>query len=324
MFAKRRYLRVPGSPPLKTPILLPSFSSKGFPKVGKILQTMEEFISDEVLVSAYDLHYKKVEPSFDFATVLFVDSGGYEASKDVELSEIYEGGHVPQEWSPELHVETLNQIETNTPTVIVSFDHPDHRCSISDQIAKAKDLPINGKNQGKSLLIKPETKKSIRVKVASVVAEVPKMHDFSTIGLTEKEIGKSVFDRMRNIAEIRREVDKHHDAIPIHVFGALDTISTYLYFLAGADIFDGLSWLRYAFVDGDTIYRHQFGTTNFPITTPSDVVEAACWSNNYQYMQTMRLNMARYAMDGDFKHFGKYHSFIKEAYDNVRADLGDI
>ena len=34
-----------------------------------------------MLVSAYDLHYKAIEPPFDFASFLFLDSGGYEASK---------------------------------------------------------------------------------------------------------------------------------------------------------------------------------------------------------------------------------------------------
>jgi hypothetical protein len=46
---------------------------------------MEEYISDEVLVSAYDLHYKQLEPGFDFASLIFLDSGGYEASKDAEI-----------------------------------------------------------------------------------------------------------------------------------------------------------------------------------------------------------------------------------------------
>jgi hypothetical protein len=69
MFAKRRILKVGNASSVRTPILLPSFSSKGFPNVAEILEAMEEYISDEVLVSAYDLHYKELEPGFDFASL---------------------------------------------------------------------------------------------------------------------------------------------------------------------------------------------------------------------------------------------------------------
>src|SRR5215207_1070882 len=98
MLAKRRTLRVGNAPAVSTPLLLPSFSSKGFPKVSGILKAMEEYISDEVLVSAYDVHYSALTPPFDFASTIFLDSGGYEASKDAELSETFEREHLAQAW----------------------------------------------------------------------------------------------------------------------------------------------------------------------------------------------------------------------------------
>ncbi len=49
---------------------------------------------------------------------------------------------------------------------------------------------------------------------------------------------------MQNIAKLRKALDKAGLNIPLHVFGSLDTVTTPLYFLAGADIFDGLTWLR--------------------------------------------------------------------------------
>ena len=73
---------------------------------------------------------------------------------------------------------------------------------------------------------------------------------FSIIGFTEKELGPSLLKRMTAIARVRRALKEVNLDLPIHVFGSLDTISTPLYFLAGADIFDGLTWLRYAFRDG--------------------------------------------------------------------------
>src|SRR5262249_35869569 len=53
----------------------------------------------------------------------------------------------------------------------------------------------------------------------------------------------------------RLALDENKMAVPIHVWGGLDPILTPLYFFAGAEIFDGVSWLRYAFVDGVAINR---------------------------------------------------------------------
>jgi hypothetical protein len=154
--AKRRLLKINKSFEIKTPLLLPSFSSKGFPNVQKTLRTMEEFISDEVLISAYDVHYGQLKPPFDFASSIFVDSGGYEASKDTELSETFDKAHLAQEWTPELHAGVLSNWESLSPTVFVSFDHPKYRSSTEDQIARARDLAVPD-GHARELLIKPET-----------------------------------------------------------------------------------------------------------------------------------------------------------------------
>src|ERR1700724_67652 len=103
MLAQRRALSLYGREIERTPLLGPSFSSKGFPDVRKIIDYSSEIIQGPTLVSAYDLHYDKISPPFDFASLLFLDSGGYEASKDAELSDFGERDHVPNEWTPEMH-----------------------------------------------------------------------------------------------------------------------------------------------------------------------------------------------------------------------------
>jgi hypothetical protein len=325
MLAKRRNLKVGNAPSVKTPLLLPSFSSKGFPNVQKILRALEESISDEILISAYDLHFGELAPEFDFASTIFLDSGGYEASKESELSETFDREHVVREWTPEVHASLVSKWHSISPTVFVSFDHPKYRCSMSEQVdrAKALVLPTSAGHYAKSFLIKPESVEAKRVHLDSIVPMIRKMNGFAVIGVTEKEIGNSVLSRMINVARLRRELDRHHPDIPIHIFGSLDTISTYLYFLAGADIFDGLTWLRYAFFEGDTIYRHSFGAMTLPFTTNSDIVEGRCWTNNYQYMTQMRLNMAKYLSDMNFTHFGKHHALIQSAFDTMKAEIGE-
>src|SRR5260221_13350584 len=46
--------------------------------------------------------------------------------------------------------------------------------------------------------------------------------------------------------------------IPIHIFGCFDPQTIPYLFFSGADIFDGLSWMRYYFRDGHSFYYREF------------------------------------------------------------------
>src|ERR1700688_794800 len=107
MLARKRALVANGAEVTRTPLLVPSFSSKGFPDVAKLVRTAEEFIEGEMLLSAYDIHYKHVVGPFDFASLVFLDSGGYEASQDGELSDLGDRPHEPQQWTRALHAAVL-------------------------------------------------------------------------------------------------------------------------------------------------------------------------------------------------------------------------
>src|SRR5687768_9960096 len=114
MLAKRRALRSNGVE-IRTPILLPSFSSKGFIHVSKIIETTKEVIVGPILVSAYDIHYKEVAPPLEFATLIFLDSGGYEASKDTELSDLGEPTHRVRKWNQEMHSAVVAKWKPDVP-----------------------------------------------------------------------------------------------------------------------------------------------------------------------------------------------------------------
>ena len=77
MLAGRRSIKLNGVETERTPLLVPSFSSKGFPEVADIIKMAEEFIEGPMLVSAYDLHYKHIRGPFVAPSLLFLDSGGY-------------------------------------------------------------------------------------------------------------------------------------------------------------------------------------------------------------------------------------------------------
>ena len=320
--AKRRSIQFSGGHQVRTPLLLPSFSSKGFPDLQKIFDVMQEHISEEILVSAYDVGEKLLKQDFDFASLLYLDSGGYESSKDLDLSDTREDNYQKRSWSLEKYQAVLADWNTTSPTVFVSYDGPETRLPYAEQIALARSLSIPKGRNAKALLLKPPTESGIRHDLKTLIPACRLMDDMPVIGVTEKEIGNGILNRMLNIARLRRALDRLYDDRPIHVFGSLDTISTYLYFLAGADIFDGLTWLRYAFHDGDTIYRHTHGLLlDLPLTTNSDIVEANSWVSNYRYTRVMLIKMSKFLADGNFEHFGRRSAIIRDAFETMNAEL---
>lgn len=323
MLASRRQLVVNGVEVARTPLLVPSFSSKGFPKIGKIFQYMSEFIDGEALVSSYDIYHKKIKGPFDYPSLVFLDSGGYEAAKDTDLSDTQENEHIPKTWCREWHEEVLKSWDQKVPTVVVSYDHPDDRKPIVDQIEQAKEMAMPGGKVLREILIKPETKTQIIIQIDNVIDNVHALADFDVIGVTEKEMGTDLFSRMTNIARLRKALRAAGLRIPIHVFGSLDTISTPFYFVAGADIFDGLTWLRYAYLDGLTLYRQNFGVLALGFQTKTKMIDAQCWTKNYYYIKDLELEMRRFLNEGDFASF-KHHGYLfKTAYQNVIEAIGE-
>ncbi len=250
VLAKRRSLKLNGAEIQRTPLLVPSFSSKGFAEVANIIETTKEVIEGPTLVSAYDLHHGFVTGPFDFASMLFLDSGGYESSKDWELSEISEREYRPRPWSQALHNDVLANWSSTVPTVFISYDHPKERLRTGEQIARARAAISKRSDVMHETLLKPETETARFLDVHAILPHIHDLAPFDAIGVTEKEIGNSILERMEHIARLRNALTAAGMDIPIHVFGSLDTITSPMYFLPGADIFDGLTWLRFAFYKG--------------------------------------------------------------------------
>ncbi len=324
MLAKRRSLKLNGVEVERTPLLVPSFSSKGFPDVHKIIASCSELIEGVTLVSAYDLHYEKIKPPFSFPSLIFLDSGGYEASKDNELSDLGDKDHHPKEWTQDMHESVLKKWQPTVPSVLISYDHPKSRLKFVDQIERARAMAPGRTEFLRELLLKPETDTQIRLHVDDLIKHVHRLADFDIIGVTEKEIGNSLVERMKNIAKLRRALTNAGIDVPIHVFGSLDTISTPMYFLAGADIFDGLTWLRFAFHKGLTIYKHNFGALQLGVATKADMVDARCWHENYYYMTELQLEMRRFLTTQDFNSFNYHGDMFKTALQSALEALGDL
>jgi hypothetical protein len=322
MLARRRSIKIGGNKIERTPLLVPSFSSKGFPDVKKIVEYMSELIDGVTLVSAYDLYYKDIVAPFNFPSLIFLDSGGYESTKDMDLSDFGEKEHVARKWCQAFHEEILADWSPTVPSILISYDHPEERLTVGDQIDRALAMAPGCTGFGREILIKPEKATQHYLHIPSIVGNVERLKAFDVIGVTEKEVGNSVLQRMQNIAKLRRALDNAGMETPIHVFGSLDTVTTPLYFLAGADIFDGLTWLRFAFYEGQTIYKQNYGATKLGVKTAAHVIDGLCWNHNYRYMKDLELEMRRFLNGHDFSAFRYHRDLFKNAVDSTTEEVG--
>jgi hypothetical protein len=308
---------------IRTPLLLPSFSSKGFPRIGDILALTQEVLDAELLVSAYDVHYGHVPTSLEFAQALFLDSGGYEAGQYIDLSDPVGHAQQSKSWSPAQYQEVVTGWRSSRPTVIVSYDEPGERLSFDDQLRRAREtLPVR-EGVMWELLLKPSKEGEVLVDVDQLAERAGELAQFDAIGITEKEIGTTVLQRMVNIGRIRRALERTAQASkPIHIFGSLDPISSPLYFFAGADIFDGLTWLRFAYQDGVTIYRQNFAAHRFGIELEPDVLDASCWFHNYRYLKGLEREMVTFTRTGEFSSFGQNCELFRRCNQLMLEGLG--
>jgi hypothetical protein len=205
--------------------------------------------------------------------------------------------------------------------VLISYDHPKERLPIAEQIARARELAPGRTGVLREILLKPETERQKSLKIENVVPHVHSLAAFDIIGVTEKEIGPSIFERMKNIAILRMELERVDLHTPIHVFGSLDTITTPLYFLAGADIFDGLTWLRFGYRDGLTIYKWNFGARE-GISIKAHVLDGICWNHNYRYLQELQLEMRRFLNSGEFAAFKYNGELFRDALNSAMEAIG--
>jgi hypothetical protein len=319
--SERRELAFGPSIRTRTPLLVPSFSSK-VREIDKPFRASEEFLDGPFLISAFDLKFGYISRPYDFSGPIFLDSGGYEISRDSDLSDVdYRDGN-SKDWKESDHEAVLSNWSSEVPTVIISYDHPRVRIPIREQVERAMALKLPRENSLREILLKPETKEQEFLNIERIQLHVRDLATFGAIGVTEKEVGNSIFDRMLNIARLRRALTKVGITVPIHVFGSLDSTTTLFYFVAGADVFDGLTWLRYAFKDGRTYYRQDFGVAEFGVNPKAPAVEALCWPRNYQYMTEMQGGMRRFLSSRDYADLGRHGDKVRDAINNVEEELG--
>ena len=220
-------------------------------------------IEESLLISAYDIHHGFLVDSTAFRCrfrnsryaqprLLFIDSGWYEKGSNPTDRQFGENQNESLQWEEADYQRTIDGLDDDVRPIVVSWDHFG---SYPEQIAAGQDFFGGRTSLASTMLLKPPD--NLRVHNFNKLSgeDIANLRAFDIIGVTEREIGESVLDRLVTIAQLRRHLDNAGVESPIHIFGGLDPLYTPLYFAAGGELFDGLGWLRYAYREGVAMHR---------------------------------------------------------------------
>jgi len=178
-------------------------------------------------------------------------------------------------------------------------------------------------------IIKPWTPDSQIVDPARMSdADFANLRDFDIIGVTEKELGRDIFDRIKHIARLRKGLDNANINSPIQVWGGLDPIMTPLLFFAGAAIFVGVSWLRYAYRDGIAINREIYGiVSDMGVTSSRQLNHSYVSFKNLIFLNNLTISLQQW-VDFEGKNFDMFQPYIKEylkaAYETMVSKIDSL
>jgi hypothetical protein len=347
MLARRSAFRHPTAGAVELPLLVPAFSSKGFAfrsrRAGKAPQKYSEVAYElaefgkqphkSVLVSAYDLfhrhfHAPKVLPSvrdayLDQSAVIFLGSGGYELAPEFDSTEPRIFTHRPERFSEAQYRSILNQMRDRRippPLVISNFDFRRTKLSLSEQIKKARALFRAYPSFASDFIIKPW--KGAHLDPADLSdRDVANLRGFDVIGVTEKDLARDLIDRLSRVAMLRRRLDAQGISAPIHVWGGLEPIATPLFFFAGAEIVDGISWLRYAYRDGLAVSRDSYCVVSQTGVTATSVLNHMHASlDNLVALSRLTISLQRW-VDGAGKDFSMFPPEVQGSLQNAYSTM---
>jgi hypothetical protein len=346
MLARNRKIRLKGKKELSGPLLVPRVSSKGFPlgendlaESGIALERVSQVfpITEALLVSAYDLHHRKL-PDCDrllseehqktiYATsqLLIVDSGSYEMDPlSFEGGETKRDPYTPEAFTRENFEAVVRELPADRDLLVVSYVKPGPgRPTYKEQREKAQRFFAEHNHVGRDFLLMPQNHDRL-LNVDELTPVARDLEFFDVIGVTEKELGTTLLDRLVMLARLRKLLDdKGCKEKPIHVFGTLDPALTPLYFMAGTEIFDGLSWLQYAYFEGLSISPDEWSV--LPDGMPDarqGTLDLQRYSSNLKEIAALKRGLNRWANEpGEYTHLGPRHERLRKIYKTMLAVL---
>lgn len=341
MHARSRALRL-SRPPLNSPLLIPSVSSKGFGRLSDgtaepadVLELAHTDMPEALLISAYDLEHDLLrdverltgpqhrETVYGTPLLLVVDSGGYELADDFESGETRRDPRTPQAFTREQFEGMADRMPKDRDILVVSYDRPDtDRPGYDEQRAAAQDFFGRRPHFKSDFLLKPPAGDRF-VEPDKIVATAADLRAFDVIGVTEKDIGDTLLDRLERLARLRQVLDGHGCGDrPIHVFGSLDPVLTPLYFMAGAEIFDGLSWLRYAYHHETAVHPETLAVLTGSLDSSGPRRDQTRHLSNLAELGRLKNRLESWTADPErFEVLGRHHEQLRSVYDLLNARL---
>jgi len=340
MLARSRALGLTQSG-LPGPLLIPSLSSKGFPLVdglseaGTVLPLVIDDLTESLLISAYDVHHgllpdhelltgdERAETIYDAPALLVLDSGGYELSDAFDSGERNRGPRVVRSFGrPEFDL-VVSRLARDRNLLVVTYDEPDvQRLLYREQREAAQEFADRYPQLKIDFLLKPPAGDAYIVP-AKIAAEAGALARFDVVGVTEKELGDTLLDRVLCLAGLRCLLDSSGGAaVPLHVFGALDPVLTPVYFMAGAEVFDGLSWLRYAYYDETAVHPDELAVLMGSFDADRVLRDAERYLSNLRQLGRLGERLRRWA--GEPEHYellGRHQQRFREIYEMMQDRL---
>ncbi len=345
MRARSRRITVAGAE-IETPLLVPGFSSKalGPIKLGQahrkddlvassIVHTdaFVRGIDEALLVSAYDIHHRFVTDPEAFTRgfarsayanprLLIIDSGWYEKSVGPASGQWYHEVGEALGFDREEYTALIDALDPGVAALIVSWDDSGESTYL-EQVEAGQDF-FGARRFASTLLLKPERSRLYHDFSDLSEGLARRMKAFDVIGVTEKDLGDKILTRLSTLARLRDRLDAVGAEAPLHVFGGLDPLFTPLYFMAGAEIVDGLSWLRYAFRDGVSVYRDAAPLLDGNFEKRIPIAVARVQLDNLDALVELSRELKVFLHnDCDFGKLRQGH-LLRPAYEAMESELG--
>ena len=287
-------------------------------------------IEESLLISAYDIKHELLAGTHAFETgfkesdyarprLLIMDSGWYEKQGSPQGGPFVDGMAEPRSWEQEDFERVIDSLDQDATPAVVNWDC---REPYEEQIQRARSFFGKHSRLASVFLLKPPENLRFHELDNLTKEQVTLLQAFDIIGVTEREIGESIHDRLVNIAKLRKSIDAAEVTIPIHVFGGLDPLLTPLYFAAGAEIFDGLGWLRYAYRGGVAMHRAAGGLLGGNVKERPLSAEFTVWRQNLREIRQLSDNMRQFAGHGrDWDVFGRHSESLRPIIENLQKEL---
>jgi hypothetical protein len=246
------------------------------------------------LVSAYDIYHDYADREVALSDIVIIDSGNYE-------KRFFESRGCAVRWTRDLHTAVIDSISPLTQVAIVNYDEPG---PLADQVNSARSFFEKYPQYAKDFLCKPQTIESSFVDVRSMVKGIEMFRDFDVLGVTYQELGPSLIEKCKNLLRLRRSLNSAELDVPIHVFGCFEPLSIVLMFILGGNIFDGLTWIRYALRDDVMVARGSIPFFDRKWSTDESDIRQMSASENLSHMTGLMFRMRSFARTHDYTELG--------------------